>query len=315
VSTAFAALTGLEPGDGYSITEPDSPPDAPPVFYMLVGLPLADDSVGTVSKLPVKVKGARSVMFFTVGPQDEGSPARRTVLVHNTWTGTRANVTVHTSQAIAPLERAFELKGLDGTETYRVTLASVGQGARTRGQDGGTLRKVACARQSSKEAHFGEADPNEFLREQQFLLVEGAFVEVRGASALRCGFIDDDPADNQGEMELRITQQAKGRGGVASAGGVSKGGGDSGAADKLYRDGVALIRQQQFAEAMAVLSKCITVDPSHAQCHLMLGTVMARRNHHAEGAKYYREFLRLAPNDPKAPMVKKLLADYERTVR
>ncbi|WNG34724.1 FHA domain-containing protein [Archangium violaceum] len=84
-------------------------------------------------------------------------------------------------------------------------------------------------------------------------------------------------------------------------------------AKQLYDDGVTLVRKQQLPEAESVLKKCITIEPTYAPCYLALGATVARRKRPDEGAQYYREFLRLAPDHEMAPGVKKLVADYEKS--
>ncbi len=84
-------------------------------------------------------------------------------------------------------------------------------------------------------------------------------------------------------------------------------------AKQLFDDGYMLLRKAQLPEAESVLRKCINLEPNYAQCYLALGTVMARRNRPDEGAQYYREFLRLAPNHEMAPNVRKLVADYDKS--
>ena len=84
-------------------------------------------------------------------------------------------------------------------------------------------------------------------------------------------------------------------------------------ARQLYDDGVTLVRKQQLPEAESVLKKCINLDPTYAPCYLALGAAVARRNRPAEGAQYYREFLRLAPNHEMAPSVRRLVADYDKS--
>ena len=84
-------------------------------------------------------------------------------------------------------------------------------------------------------------------------------------------------------------------------------------AKQLFDDGYMLLRKAQLPEAESVLRKCVNLEPNYAQCYLALGTVMARRNRPDEGAQYYREFLRLAPNHEMAPNVRKLVADYDKS--
>ncbi|HYO55374.1 FHA domain-containing protein [Archangium sp.] len=94
---------------------------------------------------------------------------------------------------------------------------------------------------------------------------------------------------------------------------VKNGTGKKQQAKQLYNDGVTLVRKQQLPEAESVLKKCITLEPTYAPCYLALGAAVARRNRPDEGAKYYREFLRLAPNHEMAPSVRKLVADYDKS--
>ncbi|WP_245815017.1 FHA domain-containing protein [Cystobacter ferrugineus] len=86
-------------------------------------------------------------------------------------------------------------------------------------------------------------------------------------------------------------------------------------AKKLLEDGKGLLRQQQYQEAEAVFRKCIAADPTNAPCQMMMGTTQARMGHFDKGAQFYREFLRLAPNDANAPKVKKLVDDYEKSLK
>ncbi len=316
VSTAFAALTRLEPEETYVITELVMSQQRPPLFFLLAGEGLsADEAVGMVSGASeVRVTGARAAMFFSVGPGVEGEQSRRMVRVENVRTHEGATVTIHTSQASASLSRAFELKGLNAMLTYQLTLAPVGEGARTRGPNGGVSRKVACARRSSEEVLYLGGDLNELLREQQFLLIEGRPVDVRGASAVWCGFIDDDPEDNQGEVELRISSKGRTPGMAPASTELRESG--AGTAKRLYEEGVALSRNTpMLPEAQLRLLECLKVEPAYAPCYLALGALKARIGQPEQGAMYYRTFLLLAPSDARAPRVRKLLADYARNHR
>lgn len=73
------------------------------------------------------------------------------------------------------------------------------------------------------------------------------------------------------------------------------------------------VREARLAEAEVTARACIQKYPAEAHCHLLLGSTVARRGRAEEGAKEYREFLRLAPDDPAAPKVKRLLEDYEKS--
>jgi tetratricopeptide (TPR) repeat protein len=171
---------------------------------------------------------------------------------------------------------------------------------------------VACARQASEEVWYAGDDSNAFLREQQFLLTEGHPVEVRGASAVRCGFIDDDAADNQGGVSVRIVPMGRTRGMEPVTPEVR---GSSDVAKRFYEEGVTLTRKKLFLEAEIRLLKCLEAEPSYARCYLALGSLKARTGELEEGAAYYRMFLRLAPDDAMAPTVRKTLAEYDKKRR
>ncbi|HEX8539995.1 MAG TPA: FHA domain-containing protein, partial [Cystobacter sp.] len=86
-------------------------------------------------------------------------------------------------------------------------------------------------------------------------------------------------------------------------------------AKKLLEEGKVLLRQQQYQEAESLFRRCIATDPTNAPCQMMMGTTQARMGHFDKGAQFYREFLKLAPNDANAPKVKKLVDDYEKSLK
>jgi tetratricopeptide (TPR) repeat protein len=71
------------------------------------------------------------------------------------------------------------------------------------------------------------------------------------------------------------------------------------------------VKGGNFAAAEAAFKRCIGADPTFAQCYRGLGVTYAKSERPAEGAKYYRKFLEIAPDDPKAPAVRKMLEQYE----
>ncbi|MFY0580138.1 FHA domain-containing protein [Cystobacter fuscus] len=83
----------------------------------------------------------------------------------------------------------------------------------------------------------------------------------------------------------------------------------------LLEEGKTLLRQQKYQDAESYFRKCISVDPGNASCHMWMGTTVARLGNFEKGAQFYREFLRLAPNDPNAAKVKKLIDDYEKSLK
>ncbi|ATB27807.1 FHA domain-containing protein [Melittangium boletus] len=84
-------------------------------------------------------------------------------------------------------------------------------------------------------------------------------------------------------------------------------------AKEHYDEGMKLLSKKQNREAEQLFKKCLEVDPTYAYCHMMWGAAVARLGRVDEGAQHYREFLKLAPNDNRAPQVRKLVEDYEKT--
>jgi Tfp pilus assembly protein PilF len=79
----------------------------------------------------------------------------------------------------------------------------------------------------------------------------------------------------------------------------------------LCEEGKELLRQKQYKQASALFNSCLNVDKRNAECNLGLGSSWANMGSQAKASKYYREFLRLAPNHPLAGDVQKLLQQYE----
>jgi Flp pilus assembly protein TadD len=82
---------------------------------------------------------------------------------------------------------------------------------------------------------------------------------------------------------------------------------------ELYEHGSSLLRQGHLREAEKMFQQCIAVAPAFARCYMTMGVVLTSLGRMDEGARYYRDFVRLAPpNDDKVPSVRKLLANYDR---
>jgi ABC transport system ATP-binding/permease protein len=84
-------------------------------------------------------------------------------------------------------------------------------------------------------------------------------------------------------------------------------------AKKFFEDGRVLNRKQQYREADRLFKKCIDTDPTFAACYMLKGSTAAQLGRFDEGAQYYRDFLRLAPDHEMAPTVKKMVEDYEKS--
>jgi len=77
-----------------------------------------------------------------------------------------------------------------------------------------------------------------------------------------------------------------------------------------YEEGQRRLKQARFAEAAKALEGTLALEPNAAAAQLLLGTTYARLGEAAEGARAYASFVEACPGHPKAPTVRKLLAEY-----
>ncbi|NTX13919.1 protein kinase [Myxococcus sp. CA056] len=209
VSSGRAALGTLNPEVTYRISESGvlSPADRgkpmPSIFFLLSGKNVAADAaVGLVTRKPEPFRGASAVMIFTVGaPTPQDDLPERIVTVTNTRTNEERRHTIHLEWMTTDLSRSLFVDGLDPMEVYTLLLEPVEGGAFTRGRDQGPVVTVACVQQVSVERDGPSTPP---ARAQRFLLSRGEDVKLSGVHGLYCGFIDDDPTDNQGAVSVRI---------------------------------------------------------------------------------------------------------------
>ncbi|WP_443096600.1 protein kinase domain-containing protein [Pyxidicoccus parkwayensis] len=338
VSPALAALGMLDSQSDWRLAETTLVTDAdrgrsmPTLFFLLTGQDVdAHAALGTVSRKPEVIHGASGVMLFTLGlPTTKDDLPERTVTATRVKTGEVQRYTVHPEWMTASMDRALVLSGLAPEDTYRLTVEPVGEGAFMRAREHGPSPTVACVQQVDSE----ELPPDRALR---FLLSQGEEARVTGVRGLHCGFIDDDPSDNDGAVRVRVEKsrpfaergtaafrvQALPRGSVAARQKVTPAAGtkaeeapeaapeESGPHTSLAQ-GQALFKAGRLAAARAEARKCVADEPLNAECHLLLGSVEARLGNVEEGAKHYRRFLELAPADhPHASKVIRVLQEYE----
>jgi serine/threonine protein kinase len=288
----------LEPTSSYRISEPNPPADAPPLFFWLAGQDLrAEGSVGVLSRQPRQIKAATGLKVFGLAPLPANNP-RREVLVENLQSGDSGRLVLSPPEG-AGADRAFSLTGLDEKATYRLEALPVADSAYTRGEQGGPIGMVACT-----------AGP------QQFVLKTDTSMSLTGASGLLCGFIDGDTSDNRGAVRLRFTAQD-------SSGLIEyppppdapvKPRVDRSRARQYREDALTLFRAKQYTEASSLARSCLTHDPDDAQCYKLLAACHASLRELELAARYYRQFLILAPNDPSAPKVRQILENYEKSL-
>ncbi|MFP2909307.1 tetratricopeptide repeat protein [Pyxidicoccus sp. 3LFB2] len=327
VSSGRAALGTLDANADWRLVETTVPGTAdrgrpmPALFFLLTGPGVdAAAAVGPVSRKAETLHGASGLLLFTLGPPSPEDLPGRTVSVTSLRTGEVQRHALHPEWMTATLDRTFFLTGLLPEESYRLTLEPVGQGAFTRGRERGPALTVACVQRERPE----DQEPE---RASRFLLSHGEEVRITGMRGLSCGFVDEDPSDNEGAVSIHIektrpqperstpvVRQAASRSpglekkAVPAAGGTASARTTDGALD-VARD---LFKAGKLEAARTKARQCVAQAPDHVECHLLLGSVAARLGRREEGAKHYRRFLELAPgNHPQASQVIRTLQEYE----
>jgi tetratricopeptide (TPR) repeat protein len=100
--------------------------------------------------------------------------------------------------------------------------------------------------------------------------------------------------------------------GKARAGGTALCDGQQlqGAARARYATGERYLKRARYAEAAGALERALEAEPRAAAAQLLLGTSYARLGQVDAGARAYESFLDACPEHPKAPTVRRLLADF-----
>jgi tetratricopeptide (TPR) repeat protein len=71
------------------------------------------------------------------------------------------------------------------------------------------------------------------------------------------------------------------------------------------------VKARKYDQAKESFQKCLELDQNMAECHLGLGSMLARDRKPEEAVIHYREFLRLTPDHSRAKEVQDLIKDYE----
>jgi tetratricopeptide (TPR) repeat protein len=82
-------------------------------------------------------------------------------------------------------------------------------------------------------------------------------------------------------------------------------------AELHFSQGNKHFMDKRYQAALESFDKCLAADESFAPCHMMLGSCYAKLRQPEKGAEHYRKFVELAPDDPKAAMVRTLLEQYD----
>jgi hypothetical protein len=77
-----------------------------------------------------------------------------------------------------------------------------------------------------------------------------------------------------------------------------------------------LVRLKYYSEASFLAEECLSLEPNHVECLFLAGMTLVRTGRVELGAKRYRRFLKVAPQDhPEYSSVKLLVADYDQSRR
>ncbi|RJS17669.1 serine/threonine protein kinase [Corallococcus sp. H22C18031201] len=326
VSAAKAAVMVLNADTHYLLSEAASDSsratESSPLIYFLKGPRVsAEDAVGELSPLPTEIHGASMLYVFTLAPEFDRPPKKepswsmsltppklakdRNVNVLNTETHRKAQLRVQPNWMNVTHHGALSLEGLSVSGTFRLKFESEGSGAFTEGRGKGATQVVACLEAPPRaEESLARPEP----KPHTLLLHEGIAGDITGVRALRCGVIDDDPADNKGTLLLHVEKVTPG----ADKASVNRGRGEGPVPteiQQLINEGRDLVRAKEYSLANSVAKDCAQKAPDNAECQLLLGLTHCQLKNLEEGTRHYRRFLNLAPaNHPKRGWVKAQLS-------
>lgn len=184
-------------------------------------------------------------------------------------------------EAVTPLRRALELE--PGAAVVRMVLGSA-------------LAKTGQLEAAAQEyAAFVSACP-QHPRAAQIRHLLADYTRAR------------QPTAAPGEASTRVTLTAPAGGAVPRA--LCEPRQLPPSARARYEEGQRRLKQARFAEAARALQGTLALEPNAAAAQLLLGTTYARLGEAAEGARAYASFVEACPGHPKAPTVRKLLAEY-----
>ena len=84
-------------------------------------------------------------------------------------------------------------------------------------------------------------------------------------------------------------------------------------AAQAYEAAIGLIGSSDFVGALAKLKQALELEPSMADAQKAMGICYAKLQEPEQGATHYEQYLKLQPNAPDAPAVRRMLADYYRS--
>jgi ABC transport system ATP-binding/permease protein len=82
-------------------------------------------------------------------------------------------------------------------------------------------------------------------------------------------------------------------------------------AESLYNEGKAALTGGDLQGAINHFGECVQIDANYARCYRALGIAYAKSGNGAKAARYYKQYLKVAPDAPDASQVRQLLEQYE----
>ncbi|WP_420718316.1 protein kinase domain-containing protein [Pyxidicoccus sp. MSG2] len=292
-----AELSDVPPPEPESVKAP-TPSNQPPLLFLLLGSSVVGETtLGEVTRDGQDFQGASAISFFTLGSPPRGRTPQRTLQLSSVQVGPAKRLVFHPESKVASVDRAALIEGLNRWDAYSLTLTSAGTGAFIHGLSRGPARRVACVqwRPSTPAGVPAEGWPVAFLVERD------REVRVEGVEALRCGFVDDDPSDNQGRAELQIRRAGRAKGDWPP----------SSEPEELARNTSRAIRERDYVKATQLARQCLDLEPLHASCLLHLATAQTRLGYNEPAAENYRLFVQHHPDDRRVDRVRKLLAEHD----
>jgi serine/threonine-protein kinase len=293
-----------------TILEPGPRVTAPVFFLLSSDRLLATARRGALSLAPKRFRGASFIYLFSLGgPTPDNLPDRKVVLT-NELTGQARQFTFQPESMGVPTDGAFLVDGLDSRSVYMLSLSPKGEGASLHGRGHEVETQVACVQWMPPGAGSPSSGAGPRYAEQplQFLLGLGEEVRIRGVQGLWCGFIDDDPMDNQGGMQVWISRRgqpedASPRSDLSAAQQVE--------AARLLLEVMRHVKSKRYQNAFLAAERCLEIAPAHPECLLYSGSTLARLNRIDEAARRYRRFLEVAPRHQNAERIREVLRSYD----
>jgi len=295
----------------------------------------AAQAFGLIDRNPRTITGASQLWAFCPSSSEAAAGGELVVHVLDTSAPRAAALEIPARAVSVPREQALIGEGLEADQVYEIAIRATNAPALTRGAGGGPVGRVLLVRISQRPP--AEADLGAWARSTVMVLSAGRTALVSGAEQLLFTFPDDSGDDNSGELQVEIRRHAaedeaaddsaaaeeaipvpppppqpsaRTDAIIAQADGLGERGQK---AQLLYDQAKDRLREKDYQAARVLLEACVERDPAFPNCHKALGGTYANLQMSLEGAKAYRRFLKVAPDDKDADKVRAILEAFEST--